>query len=125
MRQLFDRELSADGVEPDGYGVLSLIGARSGMRLTELSEELGMPLTTASDVVRRLEARRVVRRRPNPEDGRSSLFELTAQGDAEWKRGWKALARIDEALARTIDREDMRQALTDLNLAFERALTDD
>ena len=125
MRQLFDRELTADGVEPDGYGVLSLIGARSGMRLTELSDELGMPLTTASDVVRRLEGRGAVQRRPNPEDARSSLFELTAEGDAEWRRGWKALARIDEALAKTFDREEMRAALTELNVAFERALTDD
>ena len=124
MRQLFDRELEAQGVEPDGYGAMSLIGARSGMRLTELAEDLGMPLTTASDVVRRLEARGVVRRRPNPEDGRSFLFELTTKGDAEWKRGWPALSRIDEVLAQTIDREEMRQALTDLNLAFEKALID-
>jgi DNA-binding MarR family transcriptional regulator len=125
MTQLAERELSADGVNPNGYAVLSLIGARSGMRLTELAEELGMPLTTASDVVRRLESRRVVRRRPNPEDARSSLFELTAAGDREWRRGWHALARIDEALAKTIDREEIRQTLTDLGLAYERALTDD
>jgi DNA-binding MarR family transcriptional regulator len=124
MLQLVERELAADGVDANGYGVLSLIGARSGMRLTELAAELGMPLTTASDVVRRLESRGHVRRRANPEDGRSSLFELTARGDREWRRGWAALQRIDAALAPHIDRDGVRSALTDLRAAFEAALTD-
>ena len=125
MTQLVDRELAADGVESNGYGVLSLIGARGEMRLTELAEELGMPLTTASDVVRRLEGRGLVRRRQNPEDGRSFLFELTARGDRDWRRGWGALQRINERLAPHVDFDEMRGALTGLGAAFERALTDD
>jgi DNA-binding MarR family transcriptional regulator len=123
MTQLVERELAADGVEANGYGPLSLIGARGEMRLTELAEELGMPLTTASDVVRRLEARGHVRRRPNPEDGRSFLFGLTARGDREWRRGWGALQRINLRLADELDPDRMRGALTDLGAAFERALT--
>ena len=83
-----------------------------------------MPLTTASDVVRRLEGRDLVRRRPNPEDGRSFLFELTARGDREWRRGWGALQRINAALNEHVDEAEMRAALTNLGSAFERALTD-
>jgi DNA-binding MarR family transcriptional regulator len=125
MVQLVERELAADGVEANGYGALSLIGARGRMRLTELADELGMPLTTASDVVRRLEGRGHARRRPNPDDGRSFLFELTARGDREWRRGWGALQRIDERLAAEVDLDRMRVALTQLGTAFGRALTDD
>ncbi len=124
MAQVVDRELAADGVESNGYGVLSLIGARGTMRLTEVAQELGLPLTTASDVVRRLESRNLVRRRPNPEDGRSFLFELTARGDREWRRGWGALQRINESLAGQVDETEMRAALTELGLAFDRALTE-
>ena len=124
MAQLVDRELAADGVDANGYGSLSLIGARGSMRLTELAEELGMPLTTASDVVRRLEARGHVRRRPNPGDGRSFLFELTARGDREWRRGWGALQRVNERLAEDVDFDEMRGALASLGDAFGRALTD-
>ena len=122
MAQVVERELAADGVESNGYAVLSLIGVRGTMRLTELAAELGMPLTTASDVVRRLESRSLVRRRPNPEDGRSFLFELTARGDREWRRGWGALQRINAALAGQFDEAEMRAALTTLGSAFERAL---
>jgi len=125
MAQLVERELAADGVEANGYAVLSLIGARGAIRLTELAQELGMPLTTASDVARRLESRKLVRRRANPQDGRSFLFELTARGDREWHRGWGALMRINEALGERVDEEEMRSALTALGAAFAEALTDD
>ncbi len=122
MAQVVERELAADGVESNGYAVLSLIGVRETMRLTELAAELGMPLTTASDVVRRLETKSLVRRRPNPDDGRSFLFELTTRGDREWRRGWGALQRINAALADQVDEGEMRAALTTLGSAFERAL---
>jgi DNA-binding MarR family transcriptional regulator len=124
MVQLVERELAADGVDASDYGALSLIGARNELRLTELAGQLGLPLTTASDVVRRLEGRGHVRRRPNPDDGRSFLFELTARGDREWRRGWRAIRRVNEQLARDVDFDEMRTALTSLGAAFERALTD-
>jgi DNA-binding MarR family transcriptional regulator len=125
MGQLVERELAADGVAADGYAVLSLIGVRGPVRLTELAAELGMPLTTASDIVRRLETRKRVRRRPNPDDGRPSLFELTASGDREWHLGWGALQRISALLARNLDMEDSHASLLRLNDAFAAALTDD
>ena len=125
MAQLVERELAADGVASDGYALLSLIGVRGSIRLKELAGELGMPLTTASDVVRRLEARHYVRRRENPNDGRSWLFELSAAGDREWRRGWGALQRIDASLREELgDDTRIREALLELGAAFEAALTD-
>jgi DNA-binding MarR family transcriptional regulator len=125
MTQLVDLELAADGVESNGYAMLSLIGVRGSVRLTEIASELGMPLTTASDVMRRLESRGHVRRTPNPQDGRSFLFTLSAKGDREWRRGWGALQRIDAALVSRIDEGETRGSLEELNRAFEAALTDD
>ena len=124
MLQLVERELAADGVEADRYATLSLIGAFGPLRLTEIASELGIPLTTASDTVRRLEERGLVRRSPNPEDGRSFLFELSARGDREWRRGWGALQRINERLAAEIDQDAARRALTELGAAFDAAMRD-
>ena len=39
MAQVVERELAADGVESNGYAVLSLIGVRGTVRLTELAAE--------------------------------------------------------------------------------------
>jgi DNA-binding MarR family transcriptional regulator len=126
MAQLVDRELAADGVDADGYATLSLIGVRGSVRLTEVAAELGMPLTTASDIARRLEARGLVRRRANPDDRRSWLFELTAKGDKQWHDGWGALQRINAALDEQLDDPAVvRQALDALDRAFAAALTHD
>jgi len=126
MARLVDRELAADGVDSDSYASLSLIGARGSVRLTELAEELGLPLTTMSDVVRRHETRGYVRRRPNPDDRRSFLFELTARGDREWRRGWGALRRIQGLMhAELADEDETRAALTELGAVFAAALTNE
>jgi DNA-binding MarR family transcriptional regulator len=126
MTQLVERELAADGVDSNGYALLSLVGVRGPVRLTQIADELGLPLTTASDVVRRLETRRLVRRRPNPGDGRSFLFELSASGDREWRRGRGALERINTLLAERLDDEAaIRAALQVLGAAFADLLTDD
>jgi DNA-binding MarR family transcriptional regulator len=125
MTQLVERELAADGVDPNGYALLSLVGVRGSVRLTELANELGMPLTTASDIVRRLEQRRLVRRRPNPDDARSWLFELSAAGDREWRRGWGALQRINARLGEQLgDELATREVLTELGDAFAATLID-
>lgn len=125
MGQLVDRELAAEGVDAGDYALLSLVGVRGPVRLTEVAAELGMPLTTASDAIRRLEAGGRVERLPNPDDGRSSLFRLSAKGDTEWRRGWPALQRIDARLIRELDDPAaVRLALETLGAAFESALTE-
>lgn len=123
MGQLVERELAADGVASADYALLSLVGLRGPARLTEVSSELGMPLTTASDAVRRLEARGHARRDRNPDDGRSVLVELTEAGDDEWRRGWPALRRVNEQLTEALDDPELvRAGLEGLGAAFEQVL---
>ena len=123
LGQLIERELAADGVGVADYGLLSLVGVRGPVRLTEVASELGMPLTTASDAMRRLEARAHATRERNPDDARSVLFALTAAGDAEWRRGWPALRRINALLAEELgDPEAVRAGLEELGAAFSEGL---
>jgi DNA-binding MarR family transcriptional regulator len=123
MAELVEHELGRDGVAVGGYAALSAIGAFGPLTLTELAAILGMPLTTASDAVRRLEARGHTTRRPNPADGRSQLLALTDAGDAVWHAGWPALQRIDAALGADLgDAAPIRDALERLAAALEAAL---
>jgi DNA-binding MarR family transcriptional regulator len=123
MGQLVERELAADGVAASDYALLSLVGVRGPARLTEVAGELGMPLTTASDAVRRLEARGHAARGPNPDDGRSVLVALTDAGESEWRRGWPALARINEQLTEALSEpEIVRRGLEQLGDAFAEIL---
>lgn len=124
MEALVDRELAREQVPARGYALLSAIGAFGPLTLTDAAETLGMPLTTASDAVRRLESRGLVARRRNPADGRSQLLELSEAGDAEWRRGWPALQRTNAALERHLEvpPEQAREAIDVVDRALARAL---
>jgi DNA-binding MarR family transcriptional regulator len=124
MGTLVQREFEREGVLLDDYAALSAIGAFGPIRLTELASMLGTPPTTMSDVVRRLERRRHVRRRANPDDGRSRLLELTPAGDRLWRAGWPALRRATAAIESSlvVPAEEIRDALRRLDVAITAAL---
>jgi DNA-binding MarR family transcriptional regulator len=126
METLVARELARDGVPARGYALLSTVGAFGPLTLTSVAELLGMPLTTASDAVRRLVDRGVVRRCLNPADGRSQLLELTDAGDAEWRRGWPALQRTNAAIERCLELppDEARAAIELVDRALAAALAE-
>jgi len=96
-RAMVDLELN-----PNDFAVQSAIRAFQPVTPTRLSALLGMPPTTLSSYLRRLEARRQIRRRPNPEDGRSSLLTVTKVGERNVLAAFPALrgsiARVHEQL---------------------------
>ena len=96
-RAMVDRKLN-----PNDFAVTSAIRAFQPVTPTRLAAVLGMPPTTLSSYLRRLEARRQIRRRPNPEDGRSSLLEVTKAGERNVVASFPALrgsvARVHEQL---------------------------
>ncbi|MGZ4353853.1 MAG: MarR family winged helix-turn-helix transcriptional regulator [Gaiellaceae bacterium] len=127
LEALVERELAREHVPARGYALLSAIGAFGPLTLTEVSELLGMPVTTASDAVKRLAARGVVARRRHPDDGRAVLLELTPAGDEEWRRGWPGLRRANAAIARhlAVDADEARALLVEIDAALAAALEQD
>jgi DNA-binding MarR family transcriptional regulator len=121
--ELVERNLALDGVAPEAYAMLSVVGAFGPLTPSEAAERTGIALTTMSDRIRRLVDAGDVERVPNPADGRSHLVRLTAQGDARWRRGWPALQRsiaeISDALERPVD--EVHDALEDLIAALRAA----
>jgi DNA-binding MarR family transcriptional regulator len=67
---------------PDEFAVYSLLRLAQPTTPTRLAHDLGMRASTMSHYLRRMEAAGHLSRHPNPEDGRSSLIELTAGGVA-------------------------------------------
>ncbi|MGW4793981.1 MarR family winged helix-turn-helix transcriptional regulator [Nonomuraea sp. NPDC004297] len=60
--------------------VLGRLTRQVGMR--ELADELGCDASNVTQIIRRLEARDLVHRRPHPDDGRSRQIVRTADGAA-------------------------------------------
>lgn len=94
-------------MKPDRFAVQSVIGALGPITPTELARRVGMAPTTISSWLSRLERAGAIRRRPNPEDGRSQLVELTRQGREELQDAMpgfrRAIARVLEALDDDVD----------------------
>jgi DNA-binding MarR family transcriptional regulator len=64
------------------YGVLARIAAVAPVRLSDLAQELSVDASTVSRQVQALEQKGLVDRRPDPDDGRAILLELTRKGNA-------------------------------------------
>ena len=103
-------ELRAEGVEPSDYGPLGFIGVMQPVTRTQLAEASGQPRTTVRDWLRGLIERGHVREVPNPRDGRSTLVELTPEGQAIFDKGkpafQRALGRIDAGLDGRLDEHE-------------------
>lgn len=84
------------------------------MTLTELSRHLDRAPSTLSEMVDHLAAKELVRREPDPEDGRRALIWLTAHGREAQAREMYALDR--DHLARVAGRlpADRQALLIDL-----------
>jgi DNA-binding MarR family transcriptional regulator len=109
------------GVE---FAVASWLGIHGTMTPTELARDLGMAPTTLSAVIDRLLKKGQVRKRPNPDDGRSYLLELTARGKETNARNG---ARFGEVIARVraelaAEEEDVLETMRVLEQALRRAI---
>jgi MarR family transcriptional regulator, transcriptional regulator for hemolysin len=106
---LLSRELGADGVPRELYGLLTEIALAGPVAPTKLAALLGLPPTTLYDYADRLVERGHVVRRPNPADGRSHLLEVTPEGRAVVRQGGAAVTRVVQALAGRLEETDLEQ----------------
>ena len=67
-------------ITPGSLRALRVLSHHGSMRLSELSDHLQIAPRSTTEVVDALEARGLVRRRPDPGDRRATLAELTEQG---------------------------------------------
>jgi DNA-binding MarR family transcriptional regulator len=124
MGVLVADELEAHGISVRLFSFLSWVQLLEPVTPGELATETGMPATTIRDQIRELVERGDVRKRRNPEDGRSYLLELTAQGRRLAESGRPALraalARLEPHLERPAD--EYAATAVELRAAVRKAL---
>ncbi len=91
---------------------------------TGISLASGAPPTTLRDNIQRLVDRRLVRRVPNPDDGRSYLLVLTRRGEIAVRAADPALLEAYVALEERLPRplRDYELLLDELNEAMQGVL---
>src|ERR671910_1793318 len=90
------------------------VDRRSGTRLTELARRAGVTKQAMMVVVDELEVRGLVRRTPDPEDGRAKVVRLTSRGRTCAAECRRAVAAIDARVRRSLGgrrHDGLREAL--------------
>jgi MarR family transcriptional regulator, organic hydroperoxide resistance regulator len=113
--ELFDSAMTRRKLNPNDFAVQSAIRAYQPVTPSRLSALLGTPPTTLSSQLARLERRKQIKRRRNPEDGRSSLIELTKAGE---RNVLAAMPALRGAIA--LVSEHLDYSLEELDLALDR-----
>jgi DNA-binding MarR family transcriptional regulator len=86
-----DARLRADhGLPLTYFEPMSVIDRMGACRVYDIVAELGITTGGASKLVDRIEQDGLLQRRPNPNDRRSSLIELTAKGQSVFRSAEKS-----------------------------------
>ena len=100
-KYLYDQVVAGlDGVDTTTYPVLSGLARTGPTTATRLAAAVGLDRTATTRYATRLETAGMLRRVPDPDDGRSTTLELTPRGDAAVAAARRILATIfDEIMA--------------------------
>jgi len=112
-------------MRPDEYAAYSVIFEAGLLTMTQLADQLGMPVTTVADYVRTMSDERHLRKRPHPTDQRASLLSLTPAGVRAHRRAsrlYEGAARAMSAQLGPLDEDTARQLLQGLTASAERAI---
>ena len=114
------RHLQEAGVSGEQLALLSLIATVEPITPTALAAEMGVPLTTLADALRRLDSRGELERTPNPADQRSHLISLSREGRARLEAAEPQLRKAAAELSADLQLPgaEVERALDDLHGAL-------
>lgn len=90
-----------------GFTLLS-IDPKKGTPSTSLGPRMGMEATSLSRILKNIEERGYIERRPNPKDGRGVLIHLTALGLEKRKESKEVVMRFNEVVKENMNEEDLQ-----------------
>ena len=122
--QIVDARLRPVGIPGFLLALLTHVRDNAPVSPSTVSLASGVPATTLRDNIQRLVDRRLVRRVPHPDDGRSYLLVLTRRGEAVTQAADPALLAAYLALEQHLRRplEEYELMLDELNEALQEAL---
>jgi DNA-binding MarR family transcriptional regulator len=90
-----------------GFTLLS-IDPKTGTPSTALGPKMGMEATSLSRILKSMEEKGLICRKPNPEDGRGVLIHLTDYGLEKRKDSKDVVLRFNEVVKSELKEEDLK-----------------
>ncbi|WP_291866795.1 MarR family transcriptional regulator [Maribacter sp.] len=89
-----------------GFTLLS-IDPKTGTPSTALGPKMGMEATSLSRILKSMEEKGLIKRKPNPNDGRGVLIHLTNFGLEKRKESKDVVLRFNEAVKNSVTEEQL------------------
>ena len=107
VSKMYNEEASKYGASmATGLALLS-IDTEEGVPSTSLGPRMGMESTSLSRTLKTMENQGLIRREPNPEDGRSVLIKLTKEGLEKRSLSKEVVIQFNQSIAEAVSEEDL------------------
>ncbi len=97
-----------------GFTLLS-IDPRTGTPSTALGPKMGMEATSLSRILKSMEAKGLIERKPNPNDGRGVLIHLTDFGVEKRNYSKEVVLQFDDAVKKNVSEEKLNHFVEVMN----------
>ena len=113
--------LETVGLTPASFGLLNLLGGRSGTTQRELGSEMGIDPSTMVSLIDELETAGLAKRRPHPTDRRAREVVITPKGRRLLERGRQMALQVEDEVLGGLNAGERRELLKLLRRALEGA----
>ena len=113
--------LESIGLTPASFGLLNLLGARSGATQRELGSEMGIDPSTMVSLIDELETAGLAKRRPHPTDRRAREVVITPKGRRLLERGRQMALQVEDEVLGGLSAGERRELLKLLRRALDAA----
>ncbi|MCW1907908.1 MAG: MarR family transcriptional regulator [Candidatus Saccharibacteria bacterium] len=110
LRQYKDKQLSAYGLTGMEWYIVGIVAdtGKTGIRTTDLAKNLGTTLGFLTKALKLLEAKRIITRRANAEDARSSFVALNPSYQKQVKKIEEVLrSKLRDSIYSQITKEEL------------------
>ncbi len=97
-----------------GFTLLS-IDPKTGTPSTALGPKMGMEATSLSRILKRMEEKGLILRKPNPKDGRGVLIHLTAFGLEKRNHSKEVVFRFNDTVKESVSEEKLENFFEVMN----------
>lgn len=115
MFQQYQQTFADTGIKPTQFGVLELIAENPGLSQSAIAQALSIQRTNMVGLLDALQKRKLIERRPSPQDRRTHALHLTDAGRELRNAMLADFVRIDDSLLDIVGDENiaaMQEGLT-------------
>lgn len=108
VQKMYNEEASKFGSTMATAFTLLSVDPQKGTPSTSLGPKMGMEATSLSRILKTLEGKQLIRRSPNPEDGRGVLIYLTEQGLEKREESKQNVLKFNSVIKNEISEEKIK-----------------